>query len=406
MAAWGRALALASGGEKPALVGSSLHKVQFARTPAERAWASHISKNQEICGDFKQNNCTRGDRCRYSHVTTGGNDGICSNFRRGHCSRGDTCKFSHELPGGAGSEDWMCPGCGATVFALKSSCYKCGVPRPATAGLVDVGEEFVEPPPVPGIKFGVRGDGMLQTFQPPGTYGTFKSDFEKHWGEIFENCTVDYSINPGDRIDAVTRAIAQGPAFDYLCVGICIQDLMDPKWKMIVPFYPEALDAELQKLAVVMKLKATASMVWVAGPAEFFVRLPRWDYYLEHARNTLRKAGVQVVPSETAAFVFKQMTLSSDREHITDKANVKEVFAKAWATCLYAAASDPTWGREITAESVDLTFASTGVSSKDEGAAETNPSGVRARSRSPARDQPSAVALQEARRWFEQNQGK
>merc|ERR1712080_707286 len=89
------------------------------------------------------------------------------------------------------------------------------------------------------------------------------------------------------------------------------------------------------------------------APAEIMVRLPRYDTYLEHARNTLRRAGVQVVPSETTAFVFKQMTLTSDRQHIAHKASEMEVFAKAWATCLYAAASDSTWGRTVTEELAD-----------------------------------------------------
>ena len=36
--------------------------------------------------------------------------------------------------GGGGGEvrpgDWTCPGCGANVFASKSSCFKCATPRP------------------------------------------------------------------------------------------------------------------------------------------------------------------------------------------------------------------------------------------------------------------------------------
>ena len=36
--------------------------------------------------------------------------------------------------GGGGAEvrpgDWTCPGCGANVFASKSSCFKCATPRP------------------------------------------------------------------------------------------------------------------------------------------------------------------------------------------------------------------------------------------------------------------------------------
>ena len=36
--------------------------------------------------------------------------------------------------GGGGGDirpgDWTCPGCGANVFASKSSCFKCATPRP------------------------------------------------------------------------------------------------------------------------------------------------------------------------------------------------------------------------------------------------------------------------------------
>jgi hypothetical protein len=39
------------------------------------------------------------------------------------------------MGGGGGSGDvrpgdWTCPGCGANVFASKSSCFKCATPRP------------------------------------------------------------------------------------------------------------------------------------------------------------------------------------------------------------------------------------------------------------------------------------
>jgi len=36
--------------------------------------------------------------------------------------------------GGGGGDvrpgDWTCPGCGANVFASKSTCFKCATPRP------------------------------------------------------------------------------------------------------------------------------------------------------------------------------------------------------------------------------------------------------------------------------------
>lgn len=75
---------------------------------------------------------------------------------------------------------------------------------------------------------------------------------------------------------------------------------------------------------------------------------------MAHARNILRNAGLQVVPIETAEFVMNQMTLSSDEMHFSNIEAEKVIFAKAWATCLYAAAADPNFGREITGEGLEL----------------------------------------------------
>merc|ERR1719343_164902 len=41
--------------------------------------------------------------------------------------------------GGGGKDggkpgDWDCPSCGAMVFASKSSCFKCGTPKPGGGG--------------------------------------------------------------------------------------------------------------------------------------------------------------------------------------------------------------------------------------------------------------------------------
>jgi len=36
--------------------------------------------------------------------------------------------------GGGRPEDWECPKCGANVFGSKSSCYKCGEPKPRGGG--------------------------------------------------------------------------------------------------------------------------------------------------------------------------------------------------------------------------------------------------------------------------------
>eukprot|EP01025_Chloroclados_australasicus_P033254 TRINITY_DN3383_c0_g1_i1.p1 TRINITY_DN3383_c0_g1~~TRINITY_DN3383_c0_g1_i1.p1 ORF type:complete len:359 (-),score=-3.59 TRINITY_DN3383_c0_g1_i1:291-1238(-) len=57
----------------------------------------------QICYDFTKNQCSRGDRCKYSHdiaTIIGYNSqekGICFDFLRGQCMRGMLCKFSHDL---------------------------------------------------------------------------------------------------------------------------------------------------------------------------------------------------------------------------------------------------------------------------------------------------------------------
>jgi len=70
-------------------------------------WGKSWGNEKEMCGDFKRGDCSRGDRCRFSHGDDGGDskraktDGkydkkICGDFARGDCTRGDRCKFSHE----------------------------------------------------------------------------------------------------------------------------------------------------------------------------------------------------------------------------------------------------------------------------------------------------------------------
>lgn len=245
--------------------------------------------------------------------------------------------------------DWVCPKCWPRVnnFASKIVCYKCGEPKPPP------GTPLPEPEPVgPVIRFGVRGDSFLQTRHDTAKlkkYRNFKPNFEQEFYAVFGNCTVDHSLNVGENINEVTKSIVNGPAFEILCVGISIQDLMHPTdWNKVGVMYPATLDLELQNLALAIRSKASGSMVWVGGPAEFWGRSQSWDNYMERARNTLRKAGVQVVPAETIAYVMQQITLSNDELHIANLDHEKEAFAKAWAACLYAAASDPTWGRAVT----------------------------------------------------------
>lgn len=215
--------------------------------------------------------------------------------------------------------------------------------------------------PAPVVtQFGVRGDSLMQTRHDGAKtkkYRTMKAEFEIELYNVFGECGVDYELNPGENLREVVRSIANGPSFSILCVGIAIQDLLDPTTYAPVPSYPLNLDQELTRLAAAILSKANGSMVWVGGPAEFWGRQRVWDTYMAHARNTLRNAGLQVVPVETVDFVMRQLTLSTDEFHIANVDAEKEVFAKAWATCLYAAAADPTWGRAITGEIEEVSAA-------------------------------------------------
>jgi len=284
--------------------------------------------------------------------------------------------------------DWPCPKCWPKVnnFAFKHVCFKCGTPKPEGGALV----EPTKPQAPAGINFGIRGDSLLQTRHDSAKlkkYRNFKPDFETAFWNVFGNCTLDHDISAGEKVREVAVKIANGPAFDILCVGIGIQDLMDPnEWNKILPFYPPSLDQELECLAAAIKSKANGSMVWVGGPAEFWGRGDRWDSYMAHARNTLRKSGIQVVPSETATFVFQQLTLANDEAHIANLDHEKEAFAKAWATCLYAAAADPTWGTAVADEpnSMEIRFAE-GSPASMQALSNAAPQGRPGRSRSPPR---------------------
>jgi len=94
---------------------------------SKRSWESRDGGgDKEMCGDFKRGDCSRGDRCRFSHgdgKSGGGGGGsrlddrgkygnsdwgrdkgqeMCGDFKRGDCTRGDRCRFSHGEDGGGG----------------------------------------------------------------------------------------------------------------------------------------------------------------------------------------------------------------------------------------------------------------------------------------------------------------
>jgi len=92
-----------------------------------------------MCGDFKRGNCTRGDRCRFSHGDAGGGGGTEKGKDGGKGKgKGDGGgKGKSEGGGDSRPGDWTCPGCGMMVFASKSECFKCHTTRDGTKGTGD-----------------------------------------------------------------------------------------------------------------------------------------------------------------------------------------------------------------------------------------------------------------------------
>jgi len=80
---------------------------------------------------------------------------VCHDFQNGRCFRGESCRFDHSAPpggmpppppmgyapapygGGGGGDaapapgDWFCASCSASNFARRGECFKCNAPRPA-----------------------------------------------------------------------------------------------------------------------------------------------------------------------------------------------------------------------------------------------------------------------------------
>jgi len=117
---------------------------------------------KEMCGDFRRGECSRGDRCRYSHEGPGGvstrADGreMCGDFKRGMCSRGDTCRYSHDIGGGLGGRARSrSPNRGLGLGAMPRQSLV-GIPLTAAAGMPLYGQLLA------------MGAGAPATGLPPG----------------------------------------------------------------------------------------------------------------------------------------------------------------------------------------------------------------------------------------------
>eukprot|EP00201_Polytomella_parva_P021419 CAMPEP_0175040030 /NCGR_PEP_ID=MMETSP0052_2-20121109/997_1 /TAXON_ID=51329 ORGANISM="Polytomella parva, Strain SAG 63-3" /NCGR_SAMPLE_ID=MMETSP0052_2 /ASSEMBLY_ACC=CAM_ASM_000194 /LENGTH=1419 /DNA_ID=CAMNT_0016302117 /DNA_START=59 /DNA_END=4315 /DNA_ORIENTATION=- len=62
-----------------------------------------VDNKTQICFEFTKGQCTRGDKCKYSHDLAtivqfnSKEKGICFDFLRNQCNRGLLCRFSHDL---------------------------------------------------------------------------------------------------------------------------------------------------------------------------------------------------------------------------------------------------------------------------------------------------------------------
>jgi len=167
------------------------------------------------------------------------------------------------------------------------------------------------------------------------SYKTFKGEFETEFWNTFGACSLDYKLSPGLMVRDVTEFIKGGPAFDILCVGIGINDLLHLHANnKPVDQYPHSLDNDLRALAVAIRSKAGRSLVLVGGPASVWKYPKHWDSFIEHAIQTLVKAGVQVVPFQDAAAVMNRMPISPDGLHFANNEHSKTLFAKEWTSWL------------------------------------------------------------------------
>lgn len=249
-------------------------------------------------------------------------------------------------------------------------CYKCGEAG-HLAGKCPYGGPFVprpDPEPkaapapkiqAPAISFVVHGDTLMQTRYEGKSKSakkarTFKADFEGCFWEAFGNSSVEYTVD-GHYIKDVIYGIKAGPDADIMVVGITCNELIVPWEKQrkpgavneILMNYPASLDKELESLAHAILSKSKGSLVLCGGPASMWNYPPRWDVFVERASNTIRRAGVQVVPRDTANAVMERMELAEDGVHFAHNDTFKQYFAQAWKDWLLIAAQDKTFGRTI-----------------------------------------------------------
>eukprot|EP00931_Biecheleriopsis_adriatica_P082564 TRINITY_DN56019_c0_g1_i1.p1 TRINITY_DN56019_c0_g1~~TRINITY_DN56019_c0_g1_i1.p1 ORF type:complete len:325 (-),score=70.29 TRINITY_DN56019_c0_g1_i1:46-1020(-) len=187
-----------------------------------------------------------------------------------------------------------------------------------------------------GLKIGFRGDSLMQT-KTNGRKkksGSFVSEVEAAFEDLVgKDGLLDYKAWAGLGIDEISKQLQNGPAFDILCLGIGVNDFLEPDdctGKRLLHEYPESLDDDVSKLASVVLDKSKKSLILCGGPASLWGYPPRWDGFVERLHRTLRHAGLAVVPQESASRVLSQMELCRDGVHFSTDEERKAFFAKAW----------------------------------------------------------------------------
>jgi hypothetical protein len=105
---------------------------------------SEPKQKREICRDFRNGQCKRGDGCKYQHVDVGNRSSgvkprVCRYFNNGGCRKGSHCEFLHQesegsdhypscrdKPKWSNFKGFTCAHCGERACTLcETSCDYC-----------------------------------------------------------------------------------------------------------------------------------------------------------------------------------------------------------------------------------------------------------------------------------------
>lgn len=206
------------------------------------------------------------------------------------------------------------------------------------------------------VRVGFRGDSLLMTRadgERKRKFKSFQAELESAFYSAFAERAIDYYPHAGASVREIAKTIRDGPHFEILCVGLGVNDLLDPKTEKVLAHYPEHLDDSLRSLAEALGEKSTKSLVLLAGAASIWHFPAVWDSHVEHMHETLAETDATVVPGDEASAVMHEMPLNSDGMHFLNDEDSKAFFAEAWVKwlheycgVLYYDWEDPTGGEQ------------------------------------------------------------